>query len=78
VKVCPTGTLGKQAEGYRLLVGGKLGRHPQLGRDLGIILEKADAVKLGERCVDHYLQHCRTGERFGEVLNRTDEKFPTS
>lgn len=75
VKDCPSGTLRKQAEGYRLLVGGKLGRHPQLGRDMGVIFRKADAVKCVVRCVDHYLKHCGTGERFGEVLNRTGHQF---
>jgi sulfite reductase beta subunit-like hemoprotein len=24
-----------------------------------------------ERCLDHYLEHNRKGERFGEILNRT-------
>ena len=28
IDVCPTGTLEEDAAGYRLLVGGKLGRHP--------------------------------------------------
>jgi len=75
VKACPTGTLDKQAAGYRLLVGGKLGRHPQLGRDLGIVLPKVEALDCVERCVDHYLRNCQSGERFAEVLNRTGDAF---
>lgn len=34
LKVCPTKALAEGAKGYRVLVGGKLGRHPQLGREL--------------------------------------------
>lgn len=75
VKVCPTGTLGRQSEGYRVLLGGKLGRHPQLARDLGVILDKADTIACVDRCVDHYRRHCQKGERFGEVLNRTGVDF---
>ena len=34
VKVCSSGTLSAGANGFRVLLGGKLGRHPQLGREL--------------------------------------------
>jgi len=30
IRVCPTGTLKESAAGYRVLLGGKLGRHPRL------------------------------------------------
>jgi dissimilatory sulfite reductase (desulfoviridin) alpha/beta subunit len=71
ITACPTGTLKEEKCGYRVLVGGKLGRHPQLGRELGGIRTKEEALKIVGRCVDFHMSHNLVGERFGEVLNRT-------
>ncbi len=69
--VCPTGTLEECARGYRVLVGGKLGRHPCLGRELPGIHSLEETLALVDRCLDHYERHCEHGERLGEVLGRT-------
>ena len=71
VEVCPSGTLQEDTRGYRILVGGKLGRHPRLGTELSGIYELDDALKVVDRCLDHYQCHCLRGERFGEILERT-------
>ncbi len=71
ISVCPAGVLEADARGYRILVGGKLGRRPQLARELEGIHSKEDALRVVDRCLDHYLTHCVSGERFGEILNRT-------
>jgi anaerobic sulfite reductase subunit C len=69
--VCPTGSLRAARRGYRVLVGGKLGRHPRLGRELSGIHSADEVLTLLECCLDHYQSHCRSGERFGEILDRT-------
>ena len=71
VNVCPTGTITEGKRGYRVLVGGKLGRHPRLGEELGGIHEKKEALIKVERSLDHYQKHCLSGERFGEILEKT-------
>lgn len=71
IGACPTGTLQQGKQGYRVLVGGKLGRHPQLGRELDGICSREETVGIVSRCVDFYMSHSVEGERFGEVLNRT-------
>lgn len=71
IAVCPSETIQECSCGYRILVGGKLGRHPQLARDLGRIYPPDEALEMVERCIEHYLRHNRAGERFGEILNRT-------
>jgi anaerobic sulfite reductase subunit C len=71
IPVCPTGTLQEAACGYRILVGGKLGRHPRLGRELPEIYGLEEALKALDRCLDHYQRYCLRGERFGEILERT-------
>jgi len=76
VCVCPTGTLQVGAKGYRILIGGKLGRHPRLAIELPWIYQPGEALPIIERCLEHYQHHCLKGERFGEILERIP--LPTS
>jgi anaerobic sulfite reductase subunit C len=69
-KICPTGALREGKRGYRILVGGKLGRHPRLGEELPGIHTREEALKRLEGFLEHYLSHCRGGERFGAILER--------
>lgn len=69
VRACPTGTLIPGRRGYRVLVGGKLGRHPQLARELPQIYSRREVLQVVAACLDHYQRHNRFGERFGEILN---------
>ncbi|MEW6185978.1 MAG: 4Fe-4S dicluster domain-containing protein [Thermodesulfobacteriota bacterium] len=74
LKVCPTGTLQVDQEGFRLLVGGKLGRHPRLGKDLGEIFTEPDLLSVLNEYLDLYQTHNQNGERLGEILPRLNEK----
>ncbi len=67
---CPSGALVESAGGYRILVGGKLGRHPRLGLELDGIHCAGETVKIVERCLDLYFRHNKAGERFGSILDR--------
>jgi anaerobic sulfite reductase subunit C len=75
VKVCPSEALRVECSGYRVLLGGKLGRHPQLARELDGIFFKKEVVETVDRCLQLYMSLNVAGERFGEVLNRTDDQF---
>jgi dissimilatory sulfite reductase (desulfoviridin) alpha/beta subunit len=75
IRVCPTGSLENDAVGYRILVGGKLGRHPQLAREFEGIYSAEEVLRIVEQCLDHYLRENGEGERFGEILNRTGLRF---
>lgn len=75
LNACPTGTLTAGATGYRILLGGKLGRHPQLGRELPGIHSPEATLAVVRQCVDHFLAHTQRGERFGEIINRTGLDF---
>ncbi len=68
IKVCSTGTIGEASKGYRVLVGGKLGRHPHLADELPGIHSLDEALAIVDRCVDYYERHNIRGERFGEVI----------
>lgn len=76
LSACPSDALRTHAVGYRVLLGGKLGRHPQLGRELPVLLDEEGVVRVVDRCVDAYMQQTDGFLRFGEFLNRTGwEKF---
>lgn len=69
-RACPTGTIEDWTRGWRLLLGGKLGRHPQLGRELAGTYSTEQAIAIVEGCLDIHMEHNISGERFGAVLNR--------
>ena len=78
MKVCPTGTISQGAKGYRVQLGGKLGRHPQLARELPGIYGEHQILQIVTDCLDFYKQTSKHGERFGQILTSADfEKIAT-
>jgi anaerobic sulfite reductase subunit C len=76
IRACPTGTLEVEKGGYRVLLGGKLGRHPRLGEELPGIHAPEEIPDIVERFVDIYRSLCREGERLGVIMERVGkEKF---
>jgi dissimilatory sulfite reductase (desulfoviridin) alpha/beta subunit len=67
--VCPTGTLQTHISGYRVLIGGKLGRHPQLARELPGIYSDDQVLQVLTYCLDLYKTHSRNGSRFGQLMS---------
>jgi anaerobic sulfite reductase subunit C len=72
-KVCPAGTLKEGKKGYRVLVGGKLGRHPRLAEEVPGIFSKDEALHVVENCLDLYQECSVRGERLGEILERMEK-----
>ncbi len=70
-RICPTGTIIEGQKGFRVQVGGKLGRHPRLATELSGIHQPQDIIRIIDACLDHYQHYCQNGERFGEVLGQT-------
>jgi dissimilatory sulfite reductase (desulfoviridin) alpha/beta subunit len=56
--------------GYRILLGGKLGRHPRLARELPGIFTEEETLTIIARCVSCYKTKSRGGERFADLLAR--------
>jgi dissimilatory sulfite reductase (desulfoviridin) alpha/beta subunit len=73
ISACPTGTIAADRTGYRILLGGKLGRHPRLAEELPGIFDETQVLEVIQHCVSFYKQKNRKGERFGEIL----EKYPS-
>jgi dissimilatory sulfite reductase (desulfoviridin) alpha/beta subunit len=68
IRVCPTATLETAKTGYRVLLGGRLGRHPRLGMEVPGILSHDEVLDLVRRCLEFYKKHSRGGKRFSHVL----------
>ncbi len=74
IKACPTGTIEQEQNGYRVLVGGKLGRHPRLAIEIPGIFGPHQAVAALDKCLDFYQANCQEGERLGAILDRIGEQ----
>lgn len=72
ITVCPTGTIAEKQRGFRIQVGGKLGRHPQLARELPGIYSETQVLDIVKDCIDFYKQNSRHGERFSQILKASD------
>lgn len=70
-QVCPTSAIQRGKEGFRILVGGKLGRRPQLGFELPGIFSTDSAVEVVKKVVSFYKKRCAKGERLGAILAKT-------
>lgn len=69
-RVCPSDAITTTASTYRVLVGGKLGRHPQLARELISDLDDQQVLELVGVIVDFFKANAKSGERLGAVINR--------
>ncbi|MFC1811427.1 4Fe-4S dicluster domain-containing protein [Thermodesulfobacteriota bacterium] len=74
IHVCPTGTLESGQKGFRIQLGGKLGRHPRLARELGGIFSEGEVLEIVKRCVRFYKENSKHGERFAELFKLSDFK----
>jgi dissimilatory sulfite reductase (desulfoviridin) alpha/beta subunit len=70
--VCPTGTLVTGIVGFRVQLGGKLGRHPQLALELPGLYDQDAVLDIIRACLELYKVKSQRGERFGEILQMTD------
>ncbi len=72
MSVCPTGTLATGCRGFRVQLGGKLGRHPQLGRELPGLYTQEQVLEIVRDCLHLYKQKSTGGKRFAEILSEKD------
>lgn len=68
IRACPTGTLAIGRKGYRILLGGKLGRHPRLAEEIQGIHSEEEVVEILNGCLSMYKKRSRHGERFAEIF----------
>lgn len=72
ISVCPTGTIVTKNKGFRVQIGGKLGRHPRLATELDGIYSEDEVLEIVKRCVKFYKENSKDGERFAEIVHKSD------
>ena len=72
MQACPTGTIAEGSKGFRVQLGGKLGRHPRLAKELPGIYSEEQVLLIVKECLQFYKQTSKHGERFGEILKPDD------
>ena len=73
IAVCPTGTIAVDEQGFRVQLGGKLGRHPKFARELAGIFSEEEVLEIVKACIDYYKRNSKNGLRFAEIFK--DEIF---
>ncbi|MEW5944636.1 MAG: 4Fe-4S binding protein [bacterium] len=68
--VCPNECIRLSAPGARLLVGGRLGRHPRFAAVAGEFATPGELVAEVESVVADYIERARPGERLGDYAAR--------
>ncbi len=70
IRTCPTEAIKIAQNGYRILLGGKLGRHPQLGQEIPFLMSEDKTVKLVSDVIDSYINHVSKNSyiRFGDFI----------
>ncbi len=68
-EVCPTGTIKTEKKCFRIMIGGKLGRHPRFAEDLIDFADESEVLNALDVCVDAILNEKRE-KRFGELVKK--------
>lgn len=72
ITACSTGALAEAGSGFRVQLGGKLGRHPQLARELPGVFNENEVLEILNACISFYRQNSKHGERFAVLLTEKD------
>jgi len=68
IAACPAGALSPGRSGWRVQLGGRLGRHPRLAEELPGLHSADQAVEFTLRAARHLLEHARPGQRLGDLV----------
>jgi anaerobic sulfite reductase subunit C len=76
IQACPTGTIAEARKGFRVQLGGRLGRYPRLARELPGIFSEDQVIEILQGCLGFYKERSLNGERFSQIFQDCDfEEF---
>lgn len=73
-RICPAECIYLSEPSVRIMVGGKLGRHPHLADVVAETSEPSEAVAIIDRIVNDYINNGESGERFAEYWLRQGKR----
>jgi dissimilatory sulfite reductase (desulfoviridin) alpha/beta subunit len=68
IHLCPRGTLVAGKTGLRVMLGGKLGRHPRLAEEIEGIYTEDEVIDILKTCLDIFKKNYEDGKRFADIL----------
>lgn len=72
IDACPAGCLEEAASGYRVQLGGRLGRHPRLAMELDGIHSSQEVLTILKNALALYKSRSTNGTRFSHILTPAD------
>lgn len=69
VKICPEDALFEGFKGYKIYLGGKLGRHPRLAT-FWCLAKEEEVPLLLKKVLSFYKKYNQKGERLGKIIER--------
>lgn len=70
VRNCPQGALVPEKEGYHILAGGKVGRHPQFAHLIAEYADEETIYRVTENVIQLFREEGLPGERLGSTIRR--------
>lgn len=71
ISSCPTDAWIIDRIGYILLIGGKVGRSPQMGVKFAELVNETELFEILNRTIKFYNENALKGERVGDTVQRT-------
>ncbi len=76
MKVCPTQTIIEKEKGFRVLLGGRLGRHPRLAMEVPGLKTHDQVLEIIKNCLKYYKENSKNGKRFSHILTSISQILP--
>ena len=76
IHACPSRTLQSVRSGFRVLLGGRLGRRPRLAMELPGLYSREQVRSIVVICLNYYKAYSRNGKRFSHLFTRLDQVIP--
>ena len=73
IHACPTGTIGEKHKGFRVMLGGRLGRHPRLAMEVAGLCSYDEVLGIVKNCLKFYKERSKNGQRFSHILSSLDQ-----
>ncbi|MCP4669732.1 MAG: 4Fe-4S dicluster domain-containing protein [Desulfobacula sp.] len=73
IEACPTKTIMEQERGFRIMLGGRLGRHPRLAMEVPGFHSHTKVISIVKKCLNFYKANSKNGQRFSHILDSIDQ-----
>ena len=73
INACPTETIKTKEEGFRIMLGGRLGRHPRLAMEIPGLHSYTQVISIVKKCLKFYKTNSKNGQRFSHILDSINQ-----